>query len=433
MTLRLLYPHTPARQAWDLLILLLATASALVVPFTFTFGLRTPGLFYAVIVAVFILDIAVSFNTPYSRGYALVDEKGRVVRAYLKGWFALDLLAALPLAVLAGETTTHTLLRAIVYMLPSIKVLKVLTHLRAFERTGSIPPAIFRLIKFLYLVVIAVHWMALGWVGIGASPAADTLFRRYLLALYWTVTTVATIGFGDITPALTSNRQLLYTLAVELVGVGVFGFVIGNLASLIANLDLAGVERSKKMEELTAFFKQKKIPPPLQKKMRDYYHYLYETKGSIGGDTPADILPESLKTEVSLFLNREILQKVPIFADADEIFIREIVRLTEPLVFLPGDDVVRAGEYGDAMYFISSGRVEVTNPDGRELAVLEAGSFFGEMSLIHGQTRVATVRCLEYCDVYRLSKENFDKLLAKYPAFHEHVKATAFNRNGGGP
>jgi CRP-like cAMP-binding protein len=56
------------------------------------------------------------------------------------------------------------------------------------------------------------------------------------------------------------------------------------------------------------------------------------------------------------------------------------------------------------------------------VATLGQGSPFGETALIQGEKRMASVRALTYCDVYKLSKSDFDTLRGRYPEFDEQVK-----------
>jgi CRP-like cAMP-binding protein len=125
--------------------------------------------------------------------------------------------------------------------------------------------------------------------------------------------------------------------------------------------------------------------------------------------------------DISLFLNRRIIEKVSLFKEADEIFIREVVQLLHSMVFLPDDYIIRQGEHGNCMYFLSSGDVEVL-VSGQKVAQLGAGSPFGEAALLQDEKRNASVRALAYCDVYRLSKADFDSLRKKYPEFDARVR-----------
>ncbi|MGO9409250.1 MAG: cyclic nucleotide-binding domain-containing protein, partial [Spirochaetia bacterium] len=280
---------------------------------------------------------------------------------------------------------------------------------------------------FAFWFVTVVHLMACGWVLIGASEAERPHFDQYLRGVYWCVTTIATIGYGDYTPNHNSNLQIVYTIAVMVFGVGMYGYIIGNVATLIANLDTARAAYQEKMEEINDFLRTKKVPAALQTRVRDYYSYLWETQKSVTTVSITEELPHTISMEILLFLNRTILSKVALFRNANEIFIREIVQLLRPIVFLPGDYIIRQGEYGDCMYFLSSGDVEVLVGE-RNVAQLGAGSPFGETALLQGEKRNASVRAITYCDVYKLSKSDFDALRARYPEFDAEVKKVIEDR-----
>jgi hypothetical protein len=263
--------------------------------------------------------------------------------------------------------------------------------------------------------------MGLGWILIGASEAQRSHIDQYIRAIYWCMTTIATIGYGDYYPNHDSNLQIIYTIAVQVIGVGFYGYIIGNMASLIANLDVARATFMKKMEEINNFMRTKRVPHELQDRVHDYFAYLWETRKSASTISVIEELPHTLAMSVMLFLNRSIIEKVSLFRNANEIFIRETIQLLRPLVYLPDDYIIRQGEFGDCMYFLSSGDVEVV-VNGQRVAQLGAGSPFGETALIQGENRNASIRTLTYCDVYKLQKEDFDALRRKYPEFDEQVK-----------
>ncbi|MCA1581791.1 MAG: cyclic nucleotide-binding domain-containing protein [Acidobacteria bacterium] len=83
-----------------------------------------------------------------------------------------------------------------------------------------------------------------------------------------------------------------------------------------------------------------------------------------------------------------------------------------------GDTILREGETGREMYIVEQGRVEVVSgPPGseRQLGVLEAGDFFGEMAILDDQPRGATVRALTACRFLRIDEATFDRMLREYP------------------
>src|SRR5208283_2858053 len=229
------------------------------------------------------------------------------------------------------------------------------------------------------------------------------------------------------TPNHDSNLQIIYTIVVMIFGVGMYGYIIGNVATLIANLDVGRANYQAKMEEINDFLRTRRVPGQLQTRVRNYYAYLWETQKSVSPVSITEELPHTLSMEISLYLNRAILEKVALFKNVNEIFIREIVQAMQPMVFLPDDYIIRQVEYGDCMYFLSNGDVEVL-VNGFRLTSLGQGSPFGETALIQGEKRTASIRALSYCDVYKLSKADFDVLRGRYPDFDAQVKKVVEDR-----
>jgi CRP-like cAMP-binding protein len=124
-------------------------------------------------------------------------------------------------------------------------------------------------------------------------------------------------------------------------------------------------------------------------------------------------LSSSLQAEVSLFLHRESVQNVPLFKRCNADFLVELVGKLTPQVQMPGDYVVRFGEFGNAMYFVTAGTLEVLDSNDRVVVKLGPGAFFGELALIKRVRRTASVRAITYCDLNVLRADDLDVLLRK--------------------
>ena len=87
--------------------------------------------------------------------------------------------------------------------------------------------------------------------------------------------------------------------------------------------------------------------------------------------------------------------------------------------FQPGEDVVVAGTLGEAFYLLLSGSASViasATGQGKPLATLQAGEFFGEMSLLEPAVRSATVRAADLCEVFRVPNFAMVNLMQDDPA-----------------
>jgi voltage-gated potassium channel len=145
-----------------------------------------------------------------------------------------------------------------------------------------------------------------------------------------------------------------------------------------------------------------------------------------------DDLPSSLQVEMALHLNRPILARVPLFKGAGQPVLRELVRHLRPAVFTPGDAILQRGDPGRRIFFIHRGAVEVLGHDETSvIATLSDGDFFGEMALLENQPRTATVRAIDYCDLYTLDRAQFEEVLTSFPEFARKIRLTAEQRRAG--
>jgi CRP-like cAMP-binding protein len=108
-----------------------------------------------------------------------------------------------------------------------------------------------------------------------------------------------------------------------------------------------------------------------------------------------------------------VLAQLPLFSGLGERHLRRIVKLAEIVEFSPGDLITQYGEAGDAFYLILDGRARVMGkPRAR---VLRAGDFFGEMALLDGEPRSATVAAATELRAMKLLHRPFLKMLAEEP------------------
>ncbi len=431
-------PVSRAKNTWDWLLVVLLVAVIIKVPYQVVLHEVRFDAFYWLVTAVLSADVLVRFNTGFHQLQTLVTDRKEIARRYLRSWFAVDLICALPLGPLLipilGGTTPDGLAEALL-LLRFFTVIRLPHLLAGLERTLPANPAIMRLANFVFWFALMAHVMALGWIALGAAARIDQDLgiilqlsdpvphaERYVRALYFVTTTMATIGYGDIVPHKNDMGELIYTICLQITGAGMYGYVIGSVSSLLANLDVARANFRRHMEEVNIFMRSKRLPAELQAKVRNYFDYVWESRQSTGMDNTLDRMPARLALDIRLFLTRDILQKVPFFRQADEAFIRDIVAKLEDHVFLPGEYLMRHGEYGDCMYFVNSGEMEILLRENQVVARVGPGSHVGEMSLLCSGKRNASVRAMTFCEVHGLSKANFDAIRNRHPAFDAQIR-----------
>ncbi|MEM5948161.1 cyclic nucleotide-binding domain-containing protein [Spirochaetia bacterium 38H-sp] len=413
---------------WRLILSLVSLYYAFRLPLVLVRKSSYPAFFIVDIMAafVFLVDIFVQSRTAIKReGKFITDIKSLSKDYFSSSRFFIDLIAALPLDVFL-IWTTHLSFFAPLALLRLLKLLRLKDNLE-YMATVKFNPALFRLLLMVLWIILAAHSIACGWLAISGIDSSDSFSYQYLRAIYWTITTLTTIGYGDITPS--SPALIMYTILIELIGAAMYGLIIGSIANLISKMDTAKIMHREKVEKINAFLSYKHISPELQKKIRDYFDYLWDTRRGHAEESVLTEIPHSLKLAVALEIHKDVIQKVPLFKDANDDFIRDIILHLQSYIVSPGDYIIRAGEIGLDMFFINRGSVEVVSADESvRYAVLSEGQFFGEMALVLQAPRTATVRSLEYCDLYRLDKGTFDNILIRYPDVASQIEMLAQQR-----
>src|ERR1700681_329577 len=128
----------------------------------------------------------------------------------------------------------------------------------------------------------------------------------------------------------------------------------------------------------------------------------------------------------------DALRSVPLFASLDDVAAGELRSLLRTRNVPTGTALFRAGDDGDAMYLIESGRVRiaVTDEDKNEivLAELARGDFFGEMAIIDGKKRSADAVIIEDARLAVLSRDNFLRFIRNTPMVALEMLSATFSR-----
>jgi len=114
---------------------------------------------------------------------------------------------------------------------------------------------------------------------------------------------------------------------------------------------------------------------------------------------------------------------------------RQLAPLMKRTSFTAGEIILRQGDKGDSLYILKRGRVRIllANQSGlsEQVACLNPGDFFGEMSLLTGEARTATALALDEVDCYSLAKADMQALFANRPQLADEISMVLTQREAG--
>lgn len=216
----------------------------------------------------------------------------------------------------------------------------------------------------LSFIIVLVSAATLAYVV--ESAVQPQTFGSIPAALWWTVVTLTTTGYGDAVPVTMIGRILAG--AVMICGIALFALWAGILANGFA---------------------------------------------------------EELRRR-NLARTWDLVARVPFFNNIGDDTIAEVARLLRPREVPIGYTIMRRGEPGDCMYFLVSGEVEIrTRPKPLRLG---PGDFFGEIALVTGAPRNATAAATKYCVLLSLHLTDFRQLAARRPELTEMINREAARR-----
>lgn len=306
----LFYPDQRIKIYWDLYIFVILIISVVQTPidiaffepsnyWTFNDGLNV------FVDVMFGIDIIVNFFSAYEVQDILsdevVDDRKLIAKNYLTGWFIIDLLAILPIShffegMKSGNYNELVRIVRLGKLSKMLKLLKLLRLIKFLKNKNKITNQINSMVEinigverismFAISFLMLSHIVACLWVicakFIEDETDADqniTWIQRYgvadekeygsayvyFVSLYYTVTTITTVGYGDISAY--NNIERGFAILLMLIGVTCFSYLNGALASVFQSMDEANAEMNQRIDLTNKIIKRYSLPKGIKQKI----------------------------------------------------------------------------------------------------------------------------------------------------------------------
>jgi len=344
------------------------------------FKVAPAGVFFAissVIAVYFLLDIVINFFVGY------VDKEGLVVmhlapiaKKYLSSWFILDIVASVPLEWMELNSSANQLrvirflrLLRMARLMRLMKMKSLMSSVEEMVEGNQLVQFTIGLAKLLGALFVTTHWAACIWWAVGAKarrgeswvdPFVETyplVQERYVWSLYFTLTTMTTVGYGDISPV--NYDEALFALILLPVASVLFATLMGNLTDLITNLNERGRQRQKKKIMLSHYMAWRGVPPKLRAQIRQCFLFLWDTKEDyeVYEEEVKSQLPSVLKEELCLHFYGRLLNRAPFlrWMKGYPICLRQLASMMYTLYMESGDYLFKVGQENHHIYMITEG------------------------------------------------------------------------------
>ncbi|KAB5577194.1 hypothetical protein PHYPO_G00207140 [Pangasianodon hypophthalmus] len=452
--------YSPFKAMWDWLILLLVIYTAIFTPYSAAFLLNdreeqkrrlcgyscSPlNVVDLMVDIMFIIDILINFRTTYvNSNEEVVSHPGKIAVHYFKGWFLIDMVAAIPFDLLifgSGSDETTTLIG----LLKTARLLRLVRVARKLDRYSEYGAAVLMLLMCIFALIA--HWLACIWYAIGnvekpylehkigwldnlgvsigkrynySDPnSGPSIKDKYVTALYFTFSSLTSVGFGNVSP--NTNSEKIFSICVMLIGSLMYASIFGNVSAIIQRLYSGTARYHTQMLRVKEFIRFHQIPNPLRQRLEEYFQHSWNYTNGIDMNMVLKGFPECLQADICLHLNRSLLQDCKAFRGATKGCLRALAMRFKTTHAPPGDTLVHCGDVLTALYFLSRGSIEILKDD-IVVAILGKNDIFGEMIHLYakpGKSK-ADVRALSYCDLHTINREDLLEVLDMYPEFSDH-------------
>ena len=490
-----IFPDTRLRFWWDIIQIVTILYLSFAVPIRIGFSINVEGFFYLLDVLMdvyFFVDIYLNFLfVVEDESFQLVTSRPKLAKRYLKSWFIIDVLAVIPLdhgirlsegrfvCGLVGNCPPQSggdnsgQYFKLFKMLRLFRLVKLLKLLKVGKVLDRYQDELYFYMQYLNLFGLLVltgflgHLMAcmfyfvstadfltrdeiesralslaengtpepLTWMTqeFGMIPAMRSLSVRYVGALYWSFTTLTTVGYGDISANTTAER--IFAILGMVGGGLMFSVIISYIGTMMKSQTALDDNCKMKMLAVEKFTGEHMVPKKLRKELTRYFRTQYESMGNMTSQVLKDV-PYDMREALVEKIYKDMVDRLAILQNCSRLGVVEFCSRLEENHFGPGDIVCEKGDILKGIFIVSSGSCLAsqtktdTSAAGAEAAassgkvnqeVLAQGSSFGEEVIQGIGTSQFTVQARSDTCLLVIPRQDLDKVLQLAPEMRKSI------------
>ncbi|XP_021767781.1 potassium channel AKT1-like isoform X5 [Chenopodium quinoa] len=352
---------------------------------------------------------------PFDPRYRLIAWK------YIRTWFLFDFISTVPSELVDKIIPDSIHAYGLFNMLRLWRLRRVSKMFSRLEKDRNINYFWIRCIKLICVTLFSVHcaacfyfflaahypdpkktWIALSFQNFQTA----NLWLLYVTSIYWSITTLTTVGYGDLHPV--NIREMVFDIFFMLFNLGLTAYLIGNMTNLVVH----GTSRTRnfrdKIQAASNFAQRNRLPVRLQDQMISHLCLKYRADSEgLQQQEVLESLPKAIKSSVSHYLFYSLLDKVYLFRGVSNDLLFQLVSEMKAEYFPPKEDVILQNEAPTDLYVLVHGTMEfIVQKLGVEQVVKEvkAGDVCGEIGVLCYRPQLFTVRTKRLCQLLRLNR-----------------------------
>ncbi|ETV77008.1 hypothetical protein, variant [Aphanomyces astaci] len=261
------------------------------------------------------------------------------------------------------------------------------------------------------------------------------LTLQYLSSLYWAIVTMTTIGYGDIIPK--TKTELIIAMSVMVIGVSMFGYVIGNITALVDNINASGRMQTERLTSLKEYVMVRNLPKQTSKRVLDHFEYFYSHRSVFDEEAILNNLPTVMRNEVVHHVLNKFISRIDFLAEFHEGLVSDMAVAMNPFFCIKDEAVYLQNEIAVHVFFLTKGTVSLVKSYPNQLAdttlmTLTGGQHFGEVELYHqvyGQgVRLSCAVAKTYCQLTFMSRQVIENIGHTWPEILDHFRLNSISK-----